>query len=69
MGLIGERRWTSPRLDYLEKLDDLVARLADQADFFRMSDPSKPSTPSDDEMPDLMMTGFSSRITAARVLP
>jgi hypothetical protein len=65
MGPIGERRWTSPRLDFLEKLDDLVARLADQAEFFRMADPS---TPSDDEMPDLMMTAFPSPITAARVL-
>jgi hypothetical protein len=68
MGPIGESRRTSQRLDFREKLDDLVARLAHQAEFFRMSDPSKPSTPSDDEMPDLMMTAFPSRITAARVL-
>jgi stress response protein SCP2 len=55
MALGGKGRFAQARFEFLEKLDDMAGRTVDNADFFQVDDPTKPS---DEEMFDLMMEEY-----------
>jgi stress response protein SCP2 len=61
---IGSRGvFAQARFDFLEKLDELTGRVVDNANFFQLEDPAKPS---DEEMFELMMGEYPGWLVAAR---